>query len=107
MSITHLTDSEFEDRISKAEKPVLVDFWADWCAPCKQLAPHLDTLAETHGDRIDIVKIDIEANPETPTRFGVRSIPTLILFRDGQASATKIGSVESVRDLESWVGENI
>ncbi len=100
-----INDNEFEDKVLKATKPVLVDFWAEWCGPCKMLNPILQELSEEMKDKIDIVKINIDENPNTPSKFGVRSIPTMILFKDGENLGTKLGAVPK-NNLKSWI-ENL
>ena len=92
MSPTKVTDSSFETDVIKANKPVLVDFWAEWCGPCIQIAPALEELASEYGEKLTVAKVNIDENPETPTRYGVRGIPTLILFKNGEISATKVGA---------------
>ncbi|OBW95364.1 thioredoxin [Gallibacterium salpingitidis] len=91
--IVYSSDANFEADVLKSDVPVLVDLWAPWCGPCKMIAPILDDLAEEFGDRVKIVKINIDENQQTPAQFGVRSIPTLILFKDGQPVATQVGAV--------------
>jgi len=95
--IKHLTDSDFESTLSSAQRPVLVDFWANWCAPCKMLAPTLDQLAQEYEGKIDIAKVDVEHNRETPGKFNVRGIPTLILFKNGEPLATKVGALDKAQ----------
>lgn len=89
--ITHIKDSEFESVVLNAQGPVLVDYWAEWCGPCKQISPILDELADDYKDKLTIVKINIDENQVTPQRYGVRGIPTLMLFKNGEVEATKVG----------------
>jgi len=91
--ITHVSDDSFENDVLKASGPVLVDFWAPWCGPCKQIAPILDEVADEMHDRITVAKINIDDNPNTPGKYGVRGIPTLMLFRDGNVQGTKVGAI--------------
>jgi thioredoxin 1 len=100
------TDKDFEQDVLKSTKPVIVDFWAEWCGPCRQLAPVLDELSEELGDKVDICKINIDQNIETPTKYGVRGIPTLILFKDGKQVATKVGALPK-SSLKEWIEGNI
>ena len=89
--IIAVLDDEFEQTVLNATKPVLIDFWAEWCGPCRALAPVFEDVAESYHDRVIFGKIDIDANPSTPSKYGVMSIPTLILFKNGQVVATKMG----------------
>ena len=89
--IQHVTDETWDDEILKSESPVLVDYWAEWCGPCKMIAPILDEIADEYSDRLKIYKMDIDENTETPPKYGVRGIPTLMLFKSGQMEAAKIG----------------
>mgnify|MGYP003555871225 FL=1 len=91
--ITHVTDSSFDQEVLSADGPVLVDYWAEWCGPCKMIAPMLDEIAAEYADKVVIAKINVDDNPKTPMRFNVRGIPTLILFKNGQAEGQKIGAV--------------
>ena len=102
----HVTDASFETDVLKASGAVLVDFWAEWCGPCKQLAPALDDLAKEMGDKITVTKINIDENPATPGKYGVRGIPTLIIFKDGQVSATKVGALPKSKLFE-WVQSSL
>lgn len=86
-----VTDATFEQEVLNAEGLVLVDFWAEWCGPCKALTPILDEVAQSHGDKVKIVKVNIDESPDTPARYGVMSIPTLMLFKNGNNEATKVG----------------
>ncbi|MEX0921599.1 MAG: thioredoxin TrxA [Rhodovibrionaceae bacterium] len=106
MSTASVSDTSFESDVLKADKPVLVDFWAEWCGPCKTIAPALEEIAKELGDRVTVVKINIDENPQTPTKFGVRGIPTLMLFKDGEVAATKVGALPR-NQLQDWLEENV
>ena len=97
-----VTDDSFEADVISATKPVLVDFWAEWCGPCKQIAPALDELAEEFGDQLTIAKVNIDDNPEVPSKYGVRGIPTLILFKNGEIASTKVGALPKSK-LKEWI----
>ncbi|MCE2926861.1 MAG: thioredoxin TrxA [Rickettsiales bacterium] len=101
MSI-HIDDNEFEQKVLKSSEPVLVDFWAEWCGPCRQIAPVLDEIAKERAGKITVAKVNIDKNPGTPQKYGVRGIPTLILFKDGQAVSTKVGSLPKSKLVE-WI----
>ncbi len=90
--IINTTDATFADDVLKSDKPVLLDFWAEWCGPCKMIAPILDELAGSYADRVRIAKLNIDENPQTPPKFGIRGIPTLILFKNGTVEAQKVGA---------------
>jgi thioredoxin 1 len=97
-----VSDASFEEDVLKAEGAVLVDFWAEWCGPCRQIAPALEELSTTMADKVTVAKINIDENPQTPTKYGVRGIPTLMIFKDGQVAATKIGALPKTKLFE-WV----
>ncbi len=102
MTMTHVTDDQFEDDVLKSEQPVLVDFWAEWCGPCKQIAPALEEIAEEMSDKLIVAKVNIDDNPGTPSKYGVRGIPTLMLFKNGQVAGTKVGALPKSKLVE-WV----
>jgi thioredoxin 1 len=106
MAVKHIEDGDFETQVLNADGPVLVDFWAEWCGPCKQIAPALDELSSEYDGKISIIKINIDENPEAPTTYGVRSIPTMMIFQDGQASTTKVGAMPKSQ-IKEWIDESL
>jgi thioredoxin 1 len=104
--IVHVTDDSFEEEVLKSPDPVLVDYWADWCGPCKMIAPVLDEIADEYAGRVKIAKLNIDENPGTPPRYGIRGIPTLMLFRGGEVEATKVGAV-SKSQLTAFIDSNL
>ena len=105
-SIVHVTDHSFEDEVLRSPDPVLVDYWADWCGPCKMIAPVLDEIATEYAGKIKVAKLNIDENPNTPPRYGIRGIPTLMLFREGEVEATKVGAV-SKSQLTAFIDSNL
>ncbi len=97
-----VTDTSFDSDVLKAEGAVLVDFWAEWCGPCKQIAPALEELSQELGGKVTIAKINIDDNPGTPGKYGVRGIPTLMVFKNGQVAATKVGALPKSK-LKEWI----
>ena len=105
-SVLHVTDSNFDDVVLKAEIPVLVDYWAEWCGPCKMVAPVLEEIAKDYAGKLTVVKLNIDDNPNKSAHYGVRSIPTLMLFKEGEVAATKVGALPKSQ-LASFIDSNI
>ena len=105
-NIEHVTDASFEAAVLGADRPVLVDYWAEWCGPCKMIAPILEEIADEYGDRVKVCKLDIDENGQTPPKYGIRGIPTLMLFRNGEVEATKVGAL-SKSQLAAFLDSNI
>ncbi|AGA90835.1 thioredoxin [Thioflavicoccus mobilis 8321] len=105
-SIVHVTDDSFERDVLQSPEPVLVDYWADWCGPCKMIAPVLDEIATEYAGKVRVAKLNIDENPNTPPRYGIRGIPTLMLFKGGEVEATKVGAV-SKSQLTAFIDSNL
>lgn len=104
--ITHITDSSFEQDVLNSDQPVLVDYWAEWCGPCKSIAPVLDEIASEYAGKLKIAKLNIDDNPGTPPKYGVRGIPTLMIFKGGEVQATKVGAL-SKSQLTAFIDQSI
>jgi thioredoxin 1 len=104
--IKHVSDTSFDKDVLQADKPVLVDFWAEWCGPCKMFAPVLDDVAKSYEDKLTIAKLDIDANPATPGKYGIRGIPTVILYKGGQVHAQKVGALTKSQ-LTAFLDSNL
>ena len=105
-SIVHVTDSSFDQEVLRSATPVLVDYWAEWCGPCKMIAPILDEVAREYSGRLKVAKINIDENAATPPKYGIRGIPTLMLFKDGNVEATKVGAL-SKSQLAAFIDSNL
>ncbi len=106
MATRSVTDQSFSTDVLGADRPVLVDFWAEWCGPCKMIAPALEEISGALGEKVDIVKLNIDENPETPGTYGVRGIPTMVLFKDGKPVAQKVGAAPRSQ-IQSWLESEI
>ena len=106
MATKNVTDENFETEVLKTDKPALVDFWAEWCIPCKQLSPILEEISNEMGNQVFFAKHNIDEQPNMPTKYGVRGIPTMLLFKDGELKATKVGATTK-SNIVSWIKENI
>jgi thioredoxin 1 len=106
MATKAITDTSFQNDVLSSDKPVLVDFWAEWCGPCQSIAPALEEIAQELNGKLKVVKVDIDRNAATPKKYGIRGVPTLMLFKDGQVAATKVGA-EPKRKLLDWVNSVI
>ena len=104
--IVNITDASFEDEVLKSDAPVLVDYWAEWCGPCKMIAPVLQEIAQEYAGKLKIAKLNIDENPQTPPKYGIRGIPTLMLFKNGAVEATKVGAV-SKSQLAAFIDGNL
>ncbi len=106
MATVNVTDENFETEVIKAGKPVIVDFWAEWCGPCKQIAPTLEEISEEMSDQVTIAKLNIDSEINSGVKYGIRGIPTMLLFKDGELKATKVGATTK-SNIVSWIKENI
>lgn len=106
MSTIAVTDAAFGEQVLNSDKPVIVDFWAEWCGPCKQLGPVFEDISNSLGEKATFAKVNIDENPEAPTKYGVRGIPTMLIFKNGEVAAMKVGNTPR-GDLENWINENI
>ena len=104
--IVHVTDASFEAEVLNSELPVLVDFWAEWCGPCKMIAPIIEELSTTHGDKLKICKMDVDESKEIPAKFSIRGIPTLMIFKGGDVEATKVGAL-SKSQLTAFIDSSL
>ena len=104
--IKHISDASFDTDVIQSGKPVLVDYWAEWCGPCKMIAPILDDVSKEYGDKLQITKMDVDENRAVPAKYGVRGIPTLMLFKDGQLAATKVGALSKAQ-LTAFLDANL
>jgi thioredoxin 1 len=104
--IKHISDSSFEADVLKSSQPVLVDYWAEWCGPCKMIAPILDEVSTAYKDKLQVAKMNVDENRDIPARFGIRGIPTLMLFKDGQLAATKVGAMSKAQ-LTAFIDQQL
>jgi thioredoxin 1 len=104
--IKHVTDETFEREVIQSTVPVLVDYWAEWCGPCKMIGPALDASAESYAGRLNIAKVNVDENPSLPSRYGIRGIPTLMIFKNGQVAATKVGALSKAQ-LAAFIDDNL
>ena len=105
MATFNVTDETFDEQVIKSSVPVVIDFWAEWCGPCKQIGPALEELSEEYGEKIKIAKINVDENPNSPSKLGVRGIPALFIFKNGEMVSSKIGAAPKT-DLKNWIDES-
>ena len=106
MATVNITDDNFDQEVLKSSKPIVVDFWAEWCGPCKQIAPTLEEISEEMSDQVTIAKLNIDSEINSGTKYGIRGIPTMLLFKDGELKATKVGATTK-SNIITWIKENI
>tara|TARA_B100000965_G_C18913910_1_gene465805 strand:- start:105 stop:425 length:321 start_codon:yes stop_codon:yes gene_type:complete len=106
MATVNVTDDNFDQEVLKSSKPIVVDFWAEWCGPCKQIAPTLEEISEEMSDQVTIAKLNIDSEINSGTKYGIRGIPTMLLFKDGELKATKVGATTK-SNIITWIKENI
>ena len=106
MSVKSIKENEFESEVINSDKPVVIDFWAEWCGPCKEIAPILDEIADEMKDKIKVVKINIDENPNIPNKYGIQSIPTMIIFKKGEPISTKIGAAIK-SEVKTWIETSV
>ena len=106
MATVSVTDDNFDSEVLKSSKPIVVDFWAEWCGPCKQIGPSLEEISDEMASEVIIAKHNIDNEPNTPTKYGVRGIPTMLLFKDGELKSTKVGATPT-SDIVAWIKENL
>ena len=104
--VQHVGDADFDTAVLQSGEPVLVDFWAEWCGPCKMISPVLDELAETYGGKLKVAKVNVDENPDTPATLGVRGIPALFMFKDGEVVSNRMGAAPKA-SLKAWIDENV
>ena len=106
MAAVNVTDDEFDGLIGDSDLPVVVDFWAEWCGPCKQMSPHIDAVSEELAGQIKVAKIDVDENPIAPSKYGVRGMPTLMIFKDGKVAATHLGAMSN-QAISDWIKQSV
>ena len=106
MAAVNVTDDDFDGVIGGSDVPVVVDFWAEWCGPCKQMAPHIDAVSEELDGQIKVAKINVDENPVAPSKYGVRGLPTLVMFKDGKVAATHLGAM-SKQAISNWIKQSV